>query len=206
MIKIKLLIILAFIGLLNSGCLPIYGEPKGGLIKLINSNEINIDSIYRERIGDLSEWIKKAKAYENSGEYFVFKNELFQEMYRNPNIHFNLSIGYLSDKTVSITSKLAVIKMLQCLDIEDYLKLGEIVIELKNEKISTTYLSPGPEYGFLIDKYFENKQVRELLARFNQMQPNLAGTIELILTGENIKRYNELIRFGERLPVLICQE
>jgi hypothetical protein len=65
-------------------------------------------------------------------------------------------------------------------------------------------LSPGPQYGYLIDENYQDERLRALLKLFATKQPMLLETIELIESGSNIARYNELREFGEHLPVLKC--
>ena len=204
MIKAKLLVLIYIISLPLYGCLPINNGPKGGLTRVIDGNGIESTQTYREQISKLSDWIETAKEYDNSGDYFVFQNDLFVEMYQNPSLHLELSKDYILDKTISVSKRKLVIRMLQCLNIDDYLALGFQIVKLNDERISTTYLSPGPQYGYIIDENYQDENLKVLLELFATKQPMLKATIELIESGSNIKRYNELSEFGEDLPVLEC--
>ncbi|MFT5281191.1 MAG: hypothetical protein ACI94Z_000001 [Yoonia sp.] len=204
MIRRKLLILIYIISFPLYGCLPINNGPKGGLTKIIDGNDIESTQIYRKQISKLSDWIDTAKEYDNSGDYFIFQNDLFAEMYQNPNLHLELSKDYILDETNSVSKRKLVIRMLQCLSIDDYLALGFQIVKLGDERISTTYLSPGPQYGYLIDGNYQDEKQKALLELFAAKQPMLKETIELIESGSNIKRYNELREFGEHLPVLKC--
>jgi hypothetical protein len=204
MIRTTLLILLYVISSLLYGCLPTNNGPQGGLTKLINGNDIEATQIYRKHIDKLSNWVDTAREYDNSGDYFIFNNDLFAEMYQNPNLHLELSKDYILDETNSFFKRKLVIQMLQCLSLEEYLALGLQVVKLRDERISTIYLSPGPQYGYLIDENYQDERLRALLKLFATKQPMLLETIELIESGSNIARYNELREFGEHLPVLKC--
>ena len=162
------------------------------------------NQLYAKEILELAKWIEYQQKVHDSGDYYIFNNAVFKDLYLNPKLHFKYGMKFILDPQASSHAKQIVVKTLQCLPLTDYLALGKRIIKINDVALSTTYLSPGPEYGFIIDKNNKNKEVKVQLLDFRDKQPKLATTIELIMSGSNINRYEELKAFGEKLPVLEC--
>lgn len=187
---------------LLSGC---DNDPKEHITSRLSATyDANSNELYRKAIFELTEWIEKESVVHDSGHYYIFNNDVFKDLYLNPSYHFKYGVRYILDSQANSQVKQLIVRTLQCLPLAEYLELGKNIIELDDLDLSTTYLSPGPEYGFIIDEHYKNSDVKTLLTEFQVKQPELVGTIELIRTGTNINRYRELRKFGEKLPVLEC--
>lgn len=125
-------------------------------------------------------------------------------MHKNPYAHFEFGLDMLRESNIKKNTKALVIRTLQCLELEDYLAVGDVIMQSLDVELSTIYLSPGPEYGIGIDTNYQNPSVELLLLDFEREMPQLKETIKLIRTGSNFKRYEGLKSFGEKIPVLEC--
>ena len=162
--------------------------------------------IYKENIQLLHNWINETSKQHDSGHYYIFENEVLRYLYFNPKKHIQYGLRYISDINGQSNVKQLIVRTLQCLPLEKYLKLGSEIVRLNDYNLSTVYLSPGAEYGYILDYNYEKKDVEILLAEFELNDPKLAGTISLISSGSNYKRYRNLTEFGEKLPALACSK
>lgn len=182
-------------------------EPKHPVTdKLSHEYDQKSQQLLTLELKKLADWINSKREYNDSSHYHIFENILFIDLYNNPKAHFQYSLNLLKSNELNINEKELIIRASQCLPIHKYLKLGSELLKLNDINLLTVYLSPGPEYGYIIDANFQNKEVLKQLDLFSQHLPDLADTIDLISSGSNSKRYKELINFGEHLPIIKCSK
>jgi len=152
----------------------------------------------------LNEWIvKKQKVYDSSDAY-IFQNTLVKDLYGNPYSYFLYAKEVVGDDGVDVEVKKLVIKLSQCLKLNDYLDLGGAVIGTGDGELMTVYVSPGSEYGVVLDENYLDKNVVSFLGRVVSKYPSLSEVVELTSSGININRINAYRKSGEVYPVIQC--
>ncbi len=157
-----------------------------------------------KEVTKLYEWNLRQQKKEDSTDSYVFKHPFVKDIYQNPYKYFENTKYLLKDNTVDIALKIQLVVISQCLTLNDYLTLGSIVIDAGSIELMTAYISPGPEYGTILDDNYLNPRVIELLSVVISRYPLLKETVDLTKSGTNSNRINEYRKSGEQYPVLSC--
>jgi hypothetical protein len=157
-----------------------------------------------KEVSELKSWIIKKEKENDSSDAYIFSNVLAKDLYQHADSHLAISKNLISDEHVDEGIKKILIKLSQCLSLENYLTLGEVVYATNNKNLIITYLSPGPQYGFTLDQHHSDINVVEFLKKTQKKFPDLKNSIELTISGSTLTSYVELIRFGENFPALSC--
>jgi hypothetical protein len=138
------------------------------------------------------------------GSSVLLNDDDFIALHKNSKKNFEYIKKYLAKGPLDSAKEILILSS-QCLSIEEYVSLGKLILSLDRIDLSIMYLVPGPEYGFILDKYYESDIVIDILKSYQLAHPDLKESIDLILAGVTIRRYKEYIEYGaDKLPFLDC--
>ncbi len=164
------------------------------------------------KVDSLSKWHAEMSNLRDSDNKHLFDNALVQDLYKNPYSHFQLTMKMMSESRVSDDAKLFLVRLSQCLSVNDYLQLGGVVFDSvvagqSGEAILKAMVSPGAEWGTLIALNYTTKDVEAFLLRIreNKAMKNMSPEIERILNGTRADFIRSYVKAGEHFPVLSCK-
>lgn len=162
----------------------------------------------------LNKWKIEMEEENDSSNAFMFSNKLVKDLYQHPYAHLKLTMNIISDEEIEGEVKKTLVKLSQCVELSDYIKLGERILKSftdsgSGQEVLRTYLSPGLEWGTLLDENYQSQHVILLLKKFYQNEEIAKvnePTIELIMTGSNASLITEYRKQGSPFPSMPCSE
>ncbi len=181
------------------------GEPASPVTKKLETlkSDEGQHLLLRE-VASLNEWVLRQQKKYDSTDSYVFQNILVKDLYQNPYKHFRFTTSILKDNSIDVELKKQLVRLSQCLKLKDYLSLGIIVSDIGDVELMTVFISPGPEYGTILDDNYLNPLVVMFLDDLAVRYPSLEKTIDLIRNGINSRRINAYRKTGESYPILNC--
>lgn len=164
-----------------------------------------VEDFLAKELKRLLEWIKFREYFEDSGDYYVFKNKLFIDLYINSDKHFAYTKLLLVSKKLSLEEKRLLIRTSQCLNLNQYLQLGNILFEYGNLDLLATYIYPAPRFGYIIQDNHIRDDVSYFLNKVSMAYPALQEISSRKFNEVQSSSVKELIVFGEDLPRLKCR-
>ena len=181
------------------------GEPYSTVsdkLPLLTPNKA--EQLLLKEVTELSNWILIQRDKYDSTHRHVFNNTMVIDLYKNSYKHLPYSKRLLLRDDVGFEVKSLLVRFSQCLELEDYLLLGKALIELDDLELATVFISPGPEYGVMLDLNYLDPSVISFLDIAVGKYPSIKGSVELIKSGSNFEQTLEYRKAGELQPVLSC--
>lgn len=188
-----------------SSCEKGHKEPDAKISSQLETLEsVQAKKLLVNELGLLRLWILEQEKVDDTSDVYMFRNVLVKDLYRNGRSYRAVTNAVIADESIGLEIKRMLIKLSQCLTLDEYLELGDVVYTTNNIQLMGTYLSPGPEYGFILDQYHANIEVRKFLEKVIGRFPDLKENVELTTSGETLTSYIEYIRYGSKYPALSC--
>lgn len=181
------------------------GEPNSIVsdkLPLLSSNEA--EQLLLKETASLSKWILKQQKKYDSTHSYIFKNTLAKDLYKNSYKHFPYTKRLIVRDDVDLEVKKLLLRFSQCLNLKDYLLLGKVIIDVGDVDLMSVFISPGPEYGVILDENYLAPSVIVFLEMVVSKYPSIDGSVDLIKSGSNFRQTTEYRKAGELHPVLSC--
>lgn len=168
--------------------------------------------LLRSKVDSLSKWHAQMSNLRDSDNEYLFRNVLVRDLYKNPHAHFQLTMELLNDPKVNDEVKLFLVRLSQCLSVDEYLRLGEVVLNSvvaghSGEEVLRTLVSPGEEWGTVVALNYESKNVEAFLRRIQRHKAlrDKFTVIDGILNGTKAAFIRSYVKAGEHFSMLICE-
>lgn len=159
-----------------------------------------------KKVSSLNKWIWRKRLLFDSTDFYIFENVLFRDLHANPYEHLPYTKSIVTNSHVDFAIKKILLNSSQCLDLKDYLSLGELIYDIGDVNLMEAFLFPYIGYGVILDENYRDPRVVEFLDRAVKKYPTTAPSVELITSGIAFSQITAYRNFGESIPILNCPD